>query len=69
MTSGQPVLDLSDTNPANAGSAWSSADHGPLLRRDGVQRQDPNPLPVNHRLAQASNGTVRINQLIRWRNE
>jgi len=44
LASGQPVLDLSDSNPANAGFAWSAADLGPLLRRDGVQRQDPNPL-------------------------
>lgn len=44
LASGQPVLDLSDSNPANAGFAWSAADLGPLLRRDGIQRQDPNPL-------------------------
>ena len=44
LAAGQPVLDLSDSNPANAGFAWSAADLGPLLRRDGIQRQDPNPL-------------------------
>ena len=44
LAAGQPVLDLADSNPANAGFAWSAADLGPLLRRDGVQRQDPNPL-------------------------
>jgi len=44
LASGQPVLDLSDSNPANAGFAWSATDLGPLLRRDGIQRQDPNPL-------------------------
>ena len=44
LAAGQPVLDLSDSNPANAGFAWSAADLGPLLRRDGVQRQDPNPM-------------------------
>ena len=44
LAAGQPLLDLSDSNPANAGFAWSAADLGPLLRRDGIQRQDPNPL-------------------------
>jgi len=43
LAAGQPVLDLSDSNPANAGFAWSAADLGPLLRRDGVHRQDPDP--------------------------
>ena len=44
LAAGQPVLDLTDSNPANAGFAWSATDLGPLLRRDGIQRQDPNPL-------------------------
>ncbi len=44
LAAGQPVLDLADSNPANAGFAWSATDLGPLLRRDGIQRQDPNPL-------------------------
>ncbi len=35
LAAGLPVLDLSDSNPANAGFAWSAADLGPLLRRDG----------------------------------
>lgn len=38
---GQPTIDLADSNPANAGFAWSVPDLGPLLRRDGIQRQDP----------------------------
>lgn len=44
LAAGQTVLDLSDSNPANAGFAWSAADLGALLRRDGIHRQDPNPL-------------------------
>ena len=43
LAAGQPVLDLADSNPANAGFAWSAADLGALLRRDGIQRQDPAP--------------------------
>ena len=43
LAAGQPVIDLSDSNPANAGFAWSAAELGPLLRRDGIQRQDPDP--------------------------
>lgn len=44
LAAGLPVLDLADSNPANAGFAWSAAELGPLLRRDGIHRQDPNPL-------------------------
>lgn len=44
LAGGQPVLDLSDSNPANAGFAWSATELGLLLRRDGIQRQDPSPL-------------------------
>ena len=38
-----PVIDLIDTNPANAGFAWSVTQLGMLLRQEGIQRQDPNP--------------------------
>jgi len=41
LAAGLPLVDLADTNPANAGFAWSAAELGPLLRRDGIQRQDP----------------------------
>ncbi|MEI7650983.1 MAG: pyridoxal phosphate-dependent aminotransferase [Verrucomicrobiota bacterium] len=47
LAAGQPVLDLSDSNPANAGFAWSATDLGPLLRRDGIQRQDPTPFGLS----------------------
>ncbi len=40
---GQTTIDLSDSNPANAGFSWSVADLGSLLRREGIQRQDPDP--------------------------
>ena len=43
LAAGLPLVDLADTNPANAGFAWSAAELGPLLRRDGIQRQDPDP--------------------------
>jgi aspartate/methionine/tyrosine aminotransferase len=41
LAAGLPLVDLADTNPANAGFAWSAAELGPMLRRDGIQRQDP----------------------------
>ena len=40
-TAGLPTLDLADANPANAGFGWSVLELGTLLRRDGIQRQDP----------------------------
>ena len=40
---GLPLVDLADSNPANAGFAWSVPELSPLLRRDGIQRQDPSP--------------------------
>ncbi len=43
LADGLPLVDLADSNPANAGFAWSAAELGPLLRRDGIQRQDPDP--------------------------
>ncbi|MEY2751030.1 MAG: class aminotransferase, partial [Verrucomicrobiota bacterium] len=43
LAAGLPLVDLADTNPANAGFAWSAVELGPLLRRDGIQRQDPDP--------------------------
>lgn len=36
-----PILDLADANPANAGFGWSVVELGTLMRREGVQRQDP----------------------------
>ena len=36
-----PILDLADANPANAGFGWSVVELGALMRREGVQRQDP----------------------------
>lgn len=43
QAAGLPIVDLTDSNPANAGFAWTASDLGPLLRRDGIQRQDPRP--------------------------
>ncbi len=40
-TAGLPTLDLADANPATAGFGWSVLELGTLLRRDGIQRQDP----------------------------
>lgn len=42
-TAGLPVIDLIDTNPANAGFAWPLVQLSTLLRQDGIQRQDPDP--------------------------
>jgi len=43
LAAGLPLVDLADSNPANAGFGWSAAELGALLRRDGIQRQDPDP--------------------------
>ena len=37
------MIDLIDTNPANAGFAWPLVQLSTLLRQDGIQRQDPDP--------------------------
>lgn len=38
---GLPVIDLADSNPANAGFVWPLAELSALLRREGIQRQNP----------------------------
>ena len=38
---GLPTVDMTDANPANAGFGWSVVELGTLLRREGIQRQDP----------------------------
>lgn len=38
---GLPTVDLTDANPANAGFGWSVVELGTLMRREGIQRQDP----------------------------
>jgi len=43
LSANLPVLDLADSNPANAGFGWSVAELGSFLRKDGIQRQDPDP--------------------------
>jgi aspartate/methionine/tyrosine aminotransferase len=41
--SGLPLLDLADSNPANAGFAWPAAEVAAALAGEGLARQDPDP--------------------------
>jgi len=43
LSANLPVLDMADANPANAGFAWSVAELGAFMRKDGLQRQEPDP--------------------------
>ncbi len=38
---GLPIIDMADSNPANAGFVWSLTELSALLRREGIQRQIP----------------------------
>ncbi len=43
LSANLPVLDLADANPASAGFGWSVAELGSFLRKEGLQRQEPDP--------------------------
>jgi aspartate/methionine/tyrosine aminotransferase len=43
LSANLPVLDMADSNPASAGFGWSVAELGSFLRKEGLQRQEPDP--------------------------
>ncbi|MEY3583360.1 MAG: hypothetical protein RJA48_443 [Verrucomicrobiota bacterium] len=43
LSANLPVLDMTDANPASAGFGWSVAELGSFMRKEGLQRQEPDP--------------------------
>ena len=43
LSANLPLLDMSDANPATAGFGWSVAELGSFMRKEGLQRQEPDP--------------------------